>query len=477
MMDPKSFVELMKDHEAELNFKAELIEIYEGDLYSSVKNKILQDFTNRKTGEVSTAAYEVLSRLAPINILTRLIDKLSIIYQQVPVRSVQGGKNSDADLLDWYETEMQINEAMNQANEFFNLFKSCLVYPYVHQGVPKLRTIKNSEFVVISTDKINPMQPTELGIRWGKDSDDVKLYMQVDAFGVRIVDEKHNVRPEFLPHDNPEGINPFGVLPYVYLNRSKNQLLPKADRDIYFMTLLMPVMFSDLNFAVKYQSFATIYTVDVDTADIKLNPNSLLELKSDPDSEKTPQIGTIKPQVDIDQVTNLIKNQFALWLNTRGVRPGAVGQLTPDNFASGISKMIDEMDTFEDRIKQVSIFSRGETMLWDLIQNYLHPVWVQQGAIENRQLFTPGSSVETAFKEQVPNTTRGDTVADLKAEVSAGFLSRRRAIKKLNPQMSDDEIDELIAEIDGEKDVAIKRQQALIAPRANGNEAPENQNT
>ena len=84
------------------------------------------------------------------------------------------------------------------------------------------------------------------------------------------------------------------------------------------------------------------------------------------------------------------------------------GDLNAQTFASGISKMIDEMDIFENRKKQVSAFSDAEEEMWDLILHKQHPVWVRGGMIENRALFSENAKVNERFSNmrQLAGTLR-----------------------------------------------------------------------
>ena len=82
-------------------------------------------------------------------------------------------------------------------------------------------------------------------------------------------------------------------------------------------------------------------------------------------------------------------------------------------------------------------------------------IGLQQTRLITMPLFSVDAKVVTDFQEQLPTLTRGDIVEDLELEVNSGFTSRRRAIQKLNPKMTEEEIDDLIAEIDAEKSANI----------------------
>jgi hypothetical protein len=134
------------------------------------------------------------------------------------------------------------------------------------------------------------------------------------------------------------------------------------------------------------------------------------------------------------------------------------------NSASGISKILDEADTYEDRVKQITYFTPAESELWELVLNKMQPYFVNHGMIDNKYLFTQTAKVTTKFPEQKALVSRNETVNTLKTEVDSGFTSRKRAIKKLNPEMTDYEIESFIKEIDEEKTIYIP----------SGNEALEN---
>lgn len=433
-----------------------LFNIFEGELLCYIEADLQRELSLQSFDQ---ARY----RITPINLLKKIIDKLSKIYQEIPIRIVEEGSNTDTELLTWYEKSFRVNQKMNVSNEFFNLFKASLVQVYLWNGMPQIRAIPNHKFIVHSYDRVDPTKPTHYTLIMGKRTSGTGEIIEIYH---TYTDEEFLVwssRKEVLIEDmiafgNPEGINPFGKAPFVYTNRSANLLTPKPDSDTLRMTKIIPILISDLNYAVKFQSFSIMYSVDLDDENITMAPNAFWHFKSDPTKDKTPEIGSIKPQVDIPQVMELIQAELSLWLNSRGIKPGSIGTLTADNAASGIAKMLDEMDTTDERKKQVAIYTDAECEMWDLVANYMHPYWVKNQLIENRAMFTPSAEVVVRFAEQLPLLSRGDLVRDLKDEVEARFTSKHRAIKVLNPAMTDEQIDELIAEIDEELTLEIPQE-------------------
>lgn len=428
-----------------------LFDIYEGQLLEYVEQDLAK--------QLSPESYNVVcSRIAPINVLKRVVDKLSTIYARPPKRKIKEGTGSkqDEDLLAWYEDKMSVNATMNIANELFNLHKTTTLEPYVDQGLPKLRGVPSDRSVMLSNDPIDPTRPT-IWVKFmgkqkvaGQDKDILYIYTD-NSFDVVTLDGQRLNLP-----DNIDGENPINKIPSVWVNRSFHSIVPQIDTDVLRMTKIIPVLLSDLNYAVMFQSFSILYGIDVDTQNLRMSPNAFWNFKSDPTKDKAPSVGVIKPSVDIQQVVQFIQAQLTFWLNSKNIRPGTVGGLASENFASGISKIIDEMDTAEDRQKQVHYFAKAEKELWSLIAKNLHPYWKSQGLIETNLNFSPTVEVEIEFQEQLPLMRRSEILKDVIQEIEKGLTTRKRAIKILNPEMSDKEIDQLIAEIEFDRQTNIE---------------------
>ena len=455
-----------------LKFNKDLFNIYEGELLEYVI-KAMNEQVSKKYLK------HIVGRVAPINILKRVVDKLSKIYQQNPVRTAEDGTDKDDQLLTWYEENFMINHKMNLSDEFFNLFSASLIQPYVHQNKPRLRAIPNDRFLVYSNDEIDPLYPTHVIIIQKDDND---LYNEKATYHVytdeeyMIFDAKWQVdKQKMAALENEEGINPYGKIPFVYVNRSGNLLIPKASEDNLQMTKLFPILLTDLNGATMFLSHSIIYGIDIDDENVQMSPNAFWRLKSDPTTETKPELGVITPQVKIKETIELIESQLSAWLETKGIRISSISNSGSGDAISGISKIIDEMDTAEDRKIQVVHYTKAEHELWDLVTNHLHPDWVKRKLIETNQLWTPGVKIQTSFHDQIPVFRRIDAIKEVLDELGAGLMSTRMAIKRLNPQFSEDQIDEVLQEIKEEGQFKIDIQESDNEPIENqeANEQPE----
>lgn len=452
-MDIKSNPKFMVDHMNKkiglLEHNRALFDIYEGDLLTYVLRDLSAQLSIRSFDQVK-------HRVVPINVLKRVIEKLSKIYSNGVVREFEPEDDRTKAFTDFYIKSMNPNVVMGLANEFFNLFKNTCVEPYLDKGMPKLRTIPSDRFIVYSDDPIDPMRPTNW-IKYMGNRGEKKIYYQYTDTEFLITDEGGAVQYDLMESvGNPDGVNIYGKIPMVYINRSRHELVPPIDTDTLTMTKIFPVLMSDLNYAIMYQSFSIIYAIDADMTNITQSPNAVWNLKSDAQSDKTPQVGTIKPSVDISEVMSYIQMQLAFWLNTKNIRPGTIGALTKDNFASGISKMVDEMDTSEDRQKQVGYFVEAEKQLWDLVFNYMHPVWANEPGFMGPSGLSPVKEIEVYFSEQKAATDESKVLDDTIKALNAGLITKKDAVLRVNCEMSEQDVEEYMAELEGVNTMTVE---------------------
>lgn len=414
-------------------------------------------------------------RLPPINLVGKVVDKLSPIYSPGARRTIQGGTKADEELLAFIEKHMECDENFLFACQSAVLTQGSFVNPYLDQaeGKPRMRVLQKNEAFARSSDDHDKRKMTEIVLFSKGGADGKHHFRRENAFFWEEFDEDGNeiVHTNFvltesglfardengdLIEELADTTNPYGAIPYIYLNLSKISLFPPPQDDMIKMPLVIPILFTDLNYASKYQAFSILYTINCEDVVAVIAPNAIWNLKGDPSAQHPPELNVVKPDVDIEALLTLIQSQLAIWLNTKGIRPGSVGSLDKDSFASGISKMIDEMDTVELRRSLVKHATKMEREFWDLVLHRMWPEWVDRklvtkddGSLELRK-FSKGCRVETNFADQVPLQNRGQVVDALEKEVKAAFTTRKRAIMALNPTLTEREVDELIAEIDAE---------------------------
>lgn len=436
----KEIIEYIKANADFINTNNEALNIYEGNLLPYI-DKILRDSLS------ANYYHSIKDRILPINILQRFIDKVSNTYSKEPTRTSMDARNQE--FVDFYEDALNIDQSGYIADAYANLFKGFAWEPYIDKnGKPAIRELPFNAFIVMSDSMVNPEEETIFIKFMGKrnESEDSMLLhvytdTEFDAFYLNGTEAT-----EYLVEN--QGVNVIGVIPFVYGKRQKNRLLPVLDSDMLRISKAIPVMLSDGAGAQMYQSFTQIYGIDLSFENAKIGPNVIWSLKSDRESDKVPQIGTIKPEADTQKVIDFVMTIFTLWLETKGVRVGSMGQVSGTNAASGIAKVIDEMDVYEIIKKNQEWFEKDESELWNQKLPKIHNYWIKSGMVNPSKV--PGLmpeeelDIDVEFEDPQPMKSRMEEINEIKAEIELGTMTLQQAIERLHPEYEDEMVEETL---------------------------------
>ena len=459
----QKILDFINHNKHRVNNAKDKLDIYEGELLPYVAAAL--------QNELSPTAYErALKRIAPINMLPKVVNKLSTLYNNTVIRSPKEEDNKNyQEFIDYYVESFNLNEEGTASNRQLNLNKYTAWEIYISEdgdNKPKMRTLPANQFLVYSDNIEDPTQETVfikiLG-PWNKDTGmfdeitnkpvykEVIIYKLYDNDQIIVVDSEGELRPEFM-QGNENGINPYGFIPFVYIRNAKYSLLPYEDTSDVPMTILVPLLLTDLNYATQFMSHSIIYAIDADIANLSGNPDSVWHVKSDEseleNSPKNAKIGTIKPEVDIDKVIKLVQTQLALWLDSKNLKAQGIGNMDGNNLASGISKMIDEADTTQAVLAQTPIYRSAESEFWDKLIK-MHNMWVQQGFLVNSDFnrTVDEFEVNTVFDEPQVLVDEQTRIETIRLKEDSKYISHRAAVQEANPEMSEEEIMNMMEEI------------------------------
>ena len=437
----REIIDYVKSHSYFLECNREALDIYDGNLRPYVDNILRSSLSSNYYNAIR-------DRILPINILQRYVNKVATTYSKPPQRECED--EALKPFLEYYEDEFDINGSAQIADIYSILFKGFAWEPYINKdGCPSLRELPFDRFLVMSESKSTPEEETvfiKIMGKKGKEDDTILLHVytneEFDAFYLNGAEA-----PEYLV-DN-QGVNLIGVIPFVYGKRQKHKLIPTLDSDMLAMAKAIPVMISDAAGAQMFQCFTIMYGIDINAENMTISPNNFWSLKSDKDSDKNPVIGSIKPEADTQKVLDFVTNVFIMWLETKGIRVGSMGNSNGGNTSSGISKIIDEMDVYEIKKKSMEWFAADEEELWNNKLPYIHNYWIKSGLLVDPD--APGLianpdkvEIEIEFEKPVPLLSRAEEIANIKSELEIGTMSVEAAIKTLHPDYSEDIVSEML---------------------------------
>lgn len=439
----EGIVKYIKAHALFLSTNSEALDIYDGNL-----KPYIDDILKKSLSEVYYEA--IKDRILPINILQRYVNKVSTTYSKPPKRETDNDAHKE--FLDFYSDAFSINNSGIIADAYSNLFKGFAWEPYIDNNKkPALRELAFDRFLVMSDSKTSPEEETIfikiMGSKTGEENDTLLFVYTDTEFDAFYMDLKE--APEYLQENG--GVNLYECIPFVYGKRQKNKLIPTLDSDMLSISKAISVMLTDAAGAQMFQCFSILYGIDVDATGVKMSPNAFWNLKSDRDIEKpTAAIGSVKPEADTDKVMQFVTNIFILWLETKGIRTGSMGNVQGGAAASGISKIIDEMDAYEVKKKSMEWFKKDEEELWNVKLPKIHNFWIASGMVDANSVpkmvtDLENIKIEVEFDKPTPMLARSEEIANVKLELEIGTMSHEQAIKALHPDYNDDFVAELVA--------------------------------
>lgn len=372
-----------------------MTEIYSGNILPFLVSRLRSDFKS------DTSFNEAKSRLSPINIFPKIVNKLSKVYSNSVCLVKNDNRQEEIDLFLW---NLQMDSARIKINKMLNITGCCAFEPiFKDDGTSIIRVLGGHQFLVYSNDEIDSNQVTHFikFIDSGYAIYSKEEYLEVDFEGTVL---------SVLP-------NPYGRIPFVYVSRSLD-LMPRPANDDFEMITLLPLLLSDANFALKYQAFSIIYTMNLNTDDCELAPNTIWNLQSSSQGDK-PEIGHIKPSLSIDEVIKNIATQYSLWLETKNLKNSNNQATLSAQSISGVSKLIDEADIDDDLQDQRMLLTRAEEDFFELC------------ALKSGQDWIAESYCIMQAKSKVPEL-ESDKIDRVIKKLSNNLITKVDAIKEIS---------------------------------------------
>lgn len=460
----------------QMQFDFELYKMHEGQIREKVEQSLAKEM-------LSKSAYRrAIQRIPSINIIKKVTDKLSKVYSESPARFSE----VDKELIEQFANEMNLNSHMAYANRLSNLNRRAALELYVADGKHQIRVLAAHQFFVWSDSPIAPLTPTVFVKMLGRDFKrltpvasvtgrrltEEEQVRQVDLMAVytdtefMIIDSDGTVRTDKMQEMGATStVNPFGTIPFIYINKSKTELLPYPNQTAFDIGILIPKLLTDLNYSAQFMSHSVIYTKNVDTTTGKfeINPDAIVDLgDTDAQTGAVPEIGTITPTVDIAGILSLVEFELGAYMNTEGVKTAGIGKLEEANAASGISKLIDESDASEARKEQTELFRQVEQELWSKFAQ-MQQVWSSAAMVTKQETFNPDfiDSFSVKFADIKPLETEKEKYDKLKVAKELHLITRKQALKEIYPNLSAAQIDERLQEIEEEMEKDKERQLAM----------------
>lgn len=430
-------------------------------------------------------------RLAPVNLLKKIIAKRSRVYKKPPTRKTTNPK--DQVLVDYYVNALDLNVLMQKVNRYYNLFSNCTIYtrpgfggleaivvpPYLYSlKANALNQSKIDAFVYSAFVRGDAMTPVE-GVPAASGQENFSLQKGFKSKGDLVSSNEINTDQEanqylywsdtehftldkdgnkiaLNPNMGPEQwLNPIMRMPVVNVTKDRdNEAWATQGEDVIDLTMAIQLGWSDLLTISKHQGFSLLTVVsEEEPKKIAVGINRAVWLRAKPDGV-TPSISYVQAQSPLDQYKNLLMDLLGLLLTTNEMDPNSIGGSgSTQNFTSGFHALIAMSDNLEAIESDKPTLMAAELDQWDVIQkwhNYLYDIGALDEDAKALGKFSEEFELQIIYADAKPLQSEQEQVALIKDLRAEGLITRADALKKLNPEMTDDQVLEKIKQIDEE---------------------------
>jgi hypothetical protein len=271
-----------------------------------------------------------------------------------------------------------------------------------------------------------------------------------------------------------------GLLPIVNIAKDRDQeFWATQGEDMIDMTLAIQTGFSDLLTISKHQGYSLLTMTSAEKPEkLVLGLNRAVWLKQTAGAP-TPSIDYKSSAANISDYKDLMLELVGLLLSTNDMSPKAIaGMNNAQSFSSGFHALIEMSDTLEAREETKPVFMDAERSLWKTIAAW-HNTLLDAGTIapEARKLgkFSDDFEIVVHYAEVKPLENEKEKVDLVKSLREMGLITRHRSMKKLYPEMNDDEIKKELALIEQEKTDNMAKFMADSKPEQEPEQAEESE--
>jgi hypothetical protein len=454
---------------------------------------ILREFGRDALGEM---------RITPINLLKKIVDKRAGVYRKSPIRKAENPQ--DQALVDYYTKAMSFNELMQKANRYLALASNTVVYFRPHNGEIKACVVPAYQYSIVP----NPIDQTVVDayifstfVQEGRVAPDsapipatgVQSYNQQRGFKhqgdlvasnekasdftaqkymfwtamEQFTTDKSGNRFMEPGQDDTQYQNPIGIAPVVNVARDRDNIpwAPQGE-DMVDLTIALQMGWTDVMTIAKHQGFSILtITSEEEPKKLTIGVNRAVWLKTNPQGPQ-PSIGYVQGNSPLAQYKELLTELLGLLLTTNNMDPNAIGgKAASKNFTSGFHALIAMADSLEAIEADKPIMLSTEMQSWEIISkwhNWMFDVGVLNEEAKAYGKFTEDFSVSVMYGDVTPIESEDERIARVEKLINMGLITKKDAIKKLQPELTDDQVDAKLLALQTEKSDNMTRAQEMF---------------
>lgn len=276
-------------------------------------NDNYRELVLRRMLEIYPKAYDVLLT-AQIdltnNIFKKIVNRISRVYAFGAQRMIENETTKEI-----YK-QLNVESFMIEADKKLNAFNDLLIHiAWDYKNNRPALIFRYPHSTKVEIDNFGNVEEVEYLVEKDKDSEKWAYWTEKEHY-YKIIDKKNKVKIEYV-EGNENGINPYGVLPFVFMNNQFRDSGVFFDEfggdDLINITLDNSIYSTFKNYLIKWQSFKQIVVTGSNVGAISgqmLDPSQALTA-----SGQDVDIKLLDLQSNLQQLNDVLKdsvNQVAL---------------------------------------------------------------------------------------------------------------------------------------------------------------------
>jgi hypothetical protein len=442
-------------------------------------------------------------RLAPINLLKKIVNKRASIYARPATRKANNPQNQR--LVDYYSRKLSIDQIMQKCNRYSTLLANTVLYTRPMEGYVKCNVIPSYLYSIVPNrldqtkidgfvfnafaeeGRVTPetAQPSATGQENAKldtgtkqlgqlvdsqeqTNDDARLYVFWTDLEHVTVNTKGEALGLMSDVPTEEQIkNPILMSPVTNVAKDRdNEPWATQGEDLVDLTMAIQMGWTDVMTIAKHQGFSILTVIsEEEPTKLTLGINKAVWLKQ-MDGKPEPKISYVTGNSPLDQYKELLGELLGLLLTTNDMDPSTIGgKMASKQFTSGFHALISMADNLQAIEQDKPLMEEAEHRNWEVIKRW-HNYLIDSKLIRDEEArslgkFTEDFSITIQFASVRPLESEDEIVGRVEKLMNMGLIDRLGALKKLNPNMDDEEILALDARISVERAKEVK---AIMSP-------------
>ena len=367
----------------------------------------------------------MLKKVVPgnINITKRVIDRVSLVYMVPPKRLY-----TNEDITDFFTDK---DQKLQRLERMTNLLDSVLVKTCWREGKIEYDIIMDYEPMFFGEDSLKPdaiVYPIRLKASVLDTTPEQYAYWDNEHHFIFDRNGK-----QYTQDDNPDMINPYGVMPFVECYRDgkpeMHYLDTDASTDLINTNLAINVAETNKNANVMFQSFGYMFVngagIDMDTMEIGQDKVNYLGVDG--------TISIVAPPNSVPALDESIKSTYKMLSQNYHLPTSFVEGTTAE---SGVALRLRNQELQDDRKSDVTKWRDVEHKLFDL-ESLL--IAVEEGK-------DAGDLEDVDFEESTEILSNQEQREKWDWELSKGIIDEADIMVQMNPDLTREEAQEYLDE-------------------------------